>query len=176
MCKPSKKATEEGGARGHGQNMLLIHSFLKELPSHRHHGFNLQAGEKKKKHNIACRCEIRQMYSELSWLEMSALFVSAEGTKSKMWDNVLMPHSQNWRWRRCGWGCVSCADWVARPVRHVSAPLTQNCAHGAHVYDFFFIYLFKKQTKKTNKGNKNLSSLLAVWPQWGVYIFCRLCK
>lgn len=44
MCKPSKKATGEGGARGHGQNMLLIHSFLKELPCHRHRGFNLQAG------------------------------------------------------------------------------------------------------------------------------------
>lgn len=59
MCKPSKKATEEGGARGHGQNMLLIHSFLKELPSHRHHGFNLRAGEKKTKKNTTLRAVVK---------------------------------------------------------------------------------------------------------------------
>lgn len=153
MCKPSKRATEEGGARGHGQNMLLIHSFLKELPSHRHHGFNLRAGEKKpqKKHNTACRCEIRQMYSELSWLEVSALFVSAEGTESKMWDNVLMPHSENWRWRRCGWGCVSCARLSRAPFETCFCSARTTCAHGAHVSVFLFIYLKNKNKKGTRE-------------------------
>lgn len=48
--------------------MLLIHSFLKELPSHRHHGFNLQAGGKK---TTTLRAVVRSHKCIPSWLDLN---------------------------------------------------------------------------------------------------------